>query len=148
MNCFWFLFSVKSVFICAFLIMVSDIRTFQFFWILTYTLFCFPVLELACHSKITVYMYCFDAFFFFALSAESVEEIMQLFRNYHQLSEILKEKANTAGMVLLHFHKLNTSFLSHRKGLSFCSVVHVQLYWNSWQFSSVKCDINDTKDAL
>jgi len=31
------------------------------------------------------------------LSAESVEEILQLFGNYHQLSEILKEKANTAG---------------------------------------------------
>jgi len=30
------------------------------------------------------------------LSAESVEEILQLFGNYHQLSEILKEKANTA----------------------------------------------------
>jgi len=49
------------------------------------------------------------------LSAESVEEILQLFGNYHQLSEILKEKANTAGMILLHFHKLNTSFLYHSK---------------------------------
>ena len=49
-------------------------------------------------------------FRFFALSAESVEEIMQLFGNYHQLSEILKEKANTAGMALLHFHKLSSSF--------------------------------------
>ena len=39
-------------------------------------------------------------FCFLALSAESVEEIMQLFGNYHQLSEILKEKANTAGMIL------------------------------------------------
>lgn len=34
-------------------------------------------------------------------SAESAEEVVQLFENYHQLSEILKEKANTAGKVLL-----------------------------------------------
>ncbi|XP_073239367.1 Fanconi anemia group I protein-like [Porites lutea] len=31
------------------------------------------------------------------LSTESTEEIMQLFGNYHQLSEILKEKANATG---------------------------------------------------
>ncbi|KAJ7376915.1 hypothetical protein OS493_031507 [Desmophyllum pertusum] len=31
------------------------------------------------------------------LCAESAEEIVQLFGNYHQLSEILKEKANTTG---------------------------------------------------
>ena len=74
---------------CAFLIRVSDIKTFQFFWILTYTLFCFPV------PYIFWMLFCF-----LALSAESVEEIMQLFGNYHQLSEILKEKANTAGMIL------------------------------------------------
>ena len=31
------------------------------------------------------------------VSAESAEEVAQLFGNYHQLSEILKEKANTVG---------------------------------------------------
>ncbi|RMX44061.1 hypothetical protein pdam_00015042, partial [Pocillopora damicornis] len=31
------------------------------------------------------------------LSGESVDEILQLFGNYHQLSEILKEKSNSAG---------------------------------------------------
>ncbi|XP_020616716.1 Fanconi anemia group I protein-like [Orbicella faveolata] len=43
--------------------------------------------------------YFFDLLIFclFASSAESVEEILQLFGNYHQLSEILKEKANTTG---------------------------------------------------
>ena len=30
-------------------------------------------------------------------SGESVDEILQLFGNYHQLSEILKEKSNSAG---------------------------------------------------
>lgn len=33
------------------------------------------------------------------VSTESTEEIMQLFGNYHQLSEILKEKANATGRV-------------------------------------------------
>ena len=57
-------------------------------------------------------MYFWMLFCFFALSAESVEEIMQLFGNYHQLSEILKEKANTAGMILPVFTNcMDTSFL-------------------------------------
>lgn len=33
------------------------------------------------------------------VSTESTDEIMQLFGNYHQLSEILKEKANATGKV-------------------------------------------------
>ena len=33
------------------------------------------------------------------VSTESTEEIVQLFGNYHQLSEILKEKANATGKV-------------------------------------------------
>ena len=35
------------------------------------------------------------------VSTESTEEIMQLFGNYHQLSEILKEKANAPGKVAI-----------------------------------------------
>ena len=58
-----------------------------------------------------MYFFMFLFVCLFTLSAESVEEILQLFGNYHQLSEILKEKANTAGMILLHFDKQNTSFL-------------------------------------
>ena len=63
-----------------------------------------------CNSKIKMYFFMILFVCLFTLSAESVEEILQLFGNYHQLSEILKEKANTAGMVLLHFDKQNTSF--------------------------------------
>jgi len=73
-------------------------------------------------------MYFFDLLIFclFASSAESVEEILQLFGNYHQLSEILKEKANTTGMILLHFHKQNTSFLYHSKNMFILSsALHV-----------------------
>lgn len=39
-----------------------------------------------------------EKFLLFILSSgESVDEILQLFGNYHQLSEILKEKSNSAG---------------------------------------------------
>ena len=43
--------------------------------------------------------------FVFLVSAESAEEIVQLFGNYHQLSEILKEKANTTGKILLQLNQ-------------------------------------------
>ena len=39
-----------------------------------------------------------EKFLLFILSSgESVDEILQLFGNYHQLSEIIKEKSNSAG---------------------------------------------------
>ena len=45
-----------------------------------------------------------NSLFCILASGESVEEILQLFGNYHQLSEILKEKANTAGKILCKFY--------------------------------------------
>ena len=86
-------------------------------------------------------MYFFDVLIFclFAPSAESVEEILQLFGNYHQLSEILKEKANTTGMILLHFHKQNTSFLYHSKNMFILWQCITCICITHDSFLSVKC---------
>ena len=70
--------------------------------VLLNTYLCFVLLSCSLNSLVITVSKCifWMLFCFPALSAESVEEIMQLFGNYHQLSEILKEKANTAGMIL------------------------------------------------
>ena len=44
-------------------------------------------------------------------STESAEEIVQLFGNFHQLSEILKEKANAPGRFFFSLVTVITSIL-------------------------------------
>lgn len=48
---------------------------------------------------LSVYIFIVINYAIVVVSTESTEEIMQLFGNYHQLSEILKEKANATGKV-------------------------------------------------
>lgn len=73
-----------------------------------------------------------EKFLLFILSSgESVDEILQLFGNYHQLSEILKEKSNSAGKFFLHQNQEKVYFLlfcAHMYGIYIC--VHVEMKLN------------------